>query len=347
MSNIVITGCSSGFGLLSAITFAQHGHRVYATMRDPGKADALRAAADAAGVSVEVVALDVCSTPSVNEAIAQIAAKGPIDVLVNNAGIELFGSVHLLSDDEMLRQLDTNVIGLVRVCRAVVPHMLPNGGDGGPVARRGGTIVNVGSVAGLVGTPYGGMYAASKHAVEALSEAMHFELSQRGIRIRVVEPGQFATGLGTNSMTAAAMSPGTDDFERIAGDFSVNLRAVLQRYRLGVIHEFLSEKKLQHGVSQNGRTPDPADFDVQDFAAGLNVRGHLHATLFKQLHVGHAADGNAALAHRRSHRHSGGTREIDEDRVLRRSRQLNIAEPPDQDATDDGSRQHDDADAEF
>ena len=212
MSNVVITGCSSGFGLLSAITFAEHGHCVYATMRDPRKADALHAAADAAGVAVNVSALDVCSTESVNDAIAQIAANGTIDVLVNNAGIELFGSVHLLSDDEMLRQLDTNVVGLVRVCRAVVPHMLASVDPDGVAC--GGTIVNVGSVAGLVGAPYSGMYAASKHAVEALSEAMHFELSQRGIRVRVVEPGQFATNLGSNSMTATAMLPGTDEHDR-------------------------------------------------------------------------------------------------------------------------------------
>ncbi len=105
MSNVVITGCSSGFGLLSAVTFAQHGHRVHATMRDPGKSEALGAAADRVGVTVEVTALDVCSTESVNDAIARIAANGPIDVLVNNVGIELSGSVHLLSDDEMLRQL--------------------------------------------------------------------------------------------------------------------------------------------------------------------------------------------------------------------------------------------------
>lgn len=102
------------------------------------------------------------------------------------------------------------MIGLVRVCRAVVPQMLANDDAG----HHGGTIVNVGSVAGLVGVPYGGMYAASKHAVEALSEAMHFELSHRSIRVRVVEPGQFATNLGSNSLIAAAMSPDSDEFER-------------------------------------------------------------------------------------------------------------------------------------
>ncbi len=201
MSNVLITGCSSGFGELAALTFADHGHRVFATMRTPGKSAAL----DERG-EITQLALDVCSTDSVNAAIAQaIAAVGSLDVVVNNAGIEMFGPVHLASDEEVAWQFDTNVTGVVRVVRAVVPHML---------AKGGGTIVNVGSLAGLVGTPYGGLYAASKHAVEALTEAMHFELSQQGIRMRVVEPGQFATQLGGNSLVSAAMTPGSAEHAR-------------------------------------------------------------------------------------------------------------------------------------
>ena len=186
MSNVLITGCSSGFGELAALTFADHGHRVYATMRTPGKSAALAARAD-----IHQFELDVTDSS--------------IDIVVNNAGIEVYGPIHLLADDEVARQLDTNVTGVVRVVRAVVPAMLANGG---------GTIVNVGSVAGLVGTPYGGIYAASKHAVEAISEALHFELSQQGIRVRVVEPGQFSTQLGANGLLAAAMTPDTAEFQR-------------------------------------------------------------------------------------------------------------------------------------
>jgi NAD(P)-dependent dehydrogenase (short-subunit alcohol dehydrogenase family) len=142
----------------------------------------------------------------VNAAVAATAALGTIDIVVNNAGIEVFGPVHLLADDEMLRQFDTNLFGVVRVCRAVMPYMLDNGG---------GTIVNVGSLAGLVGYPYSGIYSASKHAIEAISESMHFELSQRGIRVRVVEPGQFATELGQNSCTARGMEEGGPDHLRM------------------------------------------------------------------------------------------------------------------------------------
>jgi NAD(P)-dependent dehydrogenase (short-subunit alcohol dehydrogenase family) len=201
MSNVLITGCSSGFGELAALTFADHGHAVFATMRTPGKSAALNARPE-----IHQFELDVTDSTSVNAAVEHVVAElGSLDIVVNNAGVEVFSAVHLASDEEVARQFDTNVTGVVRVARAVVPHMLRQGG---------GTIVNVGSVAGLVGAPYGGVYAASKHAVEALSEAMHFELSQQGIRVRVVEPGQFATQLSANGAVAAAMTPDTDEYQR-------------------------------------------------------------------------------------------------------------------------------------
>lgn len=201
MSNVLITGCSTGFGELAALTFADRGHTVVATMRTPGKSAALNERPE-----IIQLPLDVTSTESVNAAFDEaISRVDRIHVVVNNAGVESFGAVHLFSDDEVARQFDTNVTGVVRVARAVVPHMLANGD---------GAIVNVGSLAGRVGTPYGGMYAATKHAVEALTEAMHFELSHRGIRVSVVEPGQFPTQLGANSATVAAMGPDSEEFAR-------------------------------------------------------------------------------------------------------------------------------------
>lgn len=205
MTGVLVTGCSSGFGLLSAISFARRGCRVVATMRDTSAAGALMAAAATAGVDVEVRELDVRSSESVERAVQQVVSTGPLDVVVNNAGVELFGAVHLVSDDEMNQQLDTNVMGPVRVVRAVVPHLVANGG---------GAIVNIGSVAGLVGTPYSGLYAASKHALEAITEAMHFELAHLGIRVSIVEPGQFATDLASKATVASAMPPGTAEHER-------------------------------------------------------------------------------------------------------------------------------------
>ena len=175
-------------------------------------------AAAAAGVGVEVAELDVTSSASVDRAIdAIVESTGRLDVVVNNAGIELFGAVHLVSDDEASRQLDTNVLGVVRVARAAVPHMVRQGQ---------GSIVNVGSVAGKVGVPYSGLYAASKHAVEAITEAMHFELAHLGIRVAVVEPGQFATGLSGNSVIAASMPEDSAEYVRWQA-FRVRMRQLV------------------------------------------------------------------------------------------------------------------------
>jgi len=206
MGTVLITGCSSGFGLLTAVEFAKRGDDVVATMRDPGKAAALLDAAAAAGVSVEVASLDVCDQSSIDTTVSRVEAeRGGIDVLVNNAGVEMFGAIHLATGEDTLRQLDTNVAGIVRMVRAVAPGM---------IARRSGAIINVGSVAGAVGMPYGGLYAASKHAVEGLTEAMHFELAVHGIRVAVIEPGQFATELGAKSIVVADMDEDTPEYVR-------------------------------------------------------------------------------------------------------------------------------------
>ena len=118
---------------------------------------------------------------------------------VNNAGIELRGPIEECSDDEVLVQFDTNVFGLLRVVRAVLPVMRAQGS---------GVIVNVGSLAGLVARPFGGLYSATKHAVEAITESLHFECAPFGMRVAVIEPGQFETELLNNAITAAEF---TDD----------------------------------------------------------------------------------------------------------------------------------------
>lgn len=194
----LVTGCSSGFGLRIALELARRGHRVVATMRDRGRAEPLRAAADQAGVGIDVVTLDVDDRASVDAAVDEVvAAHGGIDVVVNNAGIEVRGPVELVSDAEARRQFETNVFGLLHVVRATVPHLR---------VADDGVLVNVSSIAGVVARPFGGIYAASKHAVEAISEALHFELGLFGVRVHAVEPGQFPTELGTNAVTAAAFA---------------------------------------------------------------------------------------------------------------------------------------------
>src|SRR3990170_6962877 len=183
MAVVVITGCSSGFGMLAALEFARRGDRVYATMRNTAKAGPLLAQAKTAGAAVEVLQLDVNDAVSVAAAIEEVVRReGRIDVLVNNAGMSIDGPVEEFDDDEVLAVFETNFFGVIRVTRAVLPRMRSQGG---------GTIVTVGSLAGKATLPFSGIYSASKHAVEALSDALHYELQPFGIRVVLIEPGGF------------------------------------------------------------------------------------------------------------------------------------------------------------
>jgi len=201
MPVVVITGCSSGFGMLAALEFARRGDRVYATMRNTAKAGPLLAQAKTAGAAVEVLQLDVNDAVSVAAAIEEIVRReGRIDILVNNAGMSIDGPVEEFDDDEVLAVFETNLFGVIRVTRAVLPRMRSQGG---------GTIVTVGSLAGKATLPFSGIYSASKHAVEALSDALHYELQPFGIRVVLIEPGGFETAIETNSRPARRFTEGS------------------------------------------------------------------------------------------------------------------------------------------
>jgi NAD(P)-dependent dehydrogenase (short-subunit alcohol dehydrogenase family) len=201
MPVVVITGCSSGFGMLAALEFARRGDRVYATMRNTAKADRLRTGAEAAGVAVEVLQLDVDDSRSVDAAVQEVIRReGRIDVLVSNAGISIDGPVEDFDDDEVLATFETNVFGVIRVTRAVLPQMRSQGS---------GTIVTVGSAAGKVSIPFAGVYSASKHAVEALSDALYYELHPFGIRVVLIEPGNFETEMMINPRLARRFTEGS------------------------------------------------------------------------------------------------------------------------------------------
>ena len=206
--NVLITGANSGFGLLTARKFAEAGHTVQATLRNPEKAHALNELREA-GLAVEILPLDVTDPDSIAAAIEIASAAGPIDVLVNNAGFEVRGPVEQLSDELLQRQFDTNVMGVVRMVRAVAPGMRE---------RKAGTIVNISSVAGVIASPYTGAYSASKHAVEALSEALWFELRPFGVRVVMIEPGAFTTAFGGNVQTAPDFNA-TSPYAAVAARF--------------------------------------------------------------------------------------------------------------------------------
>ncbi len=201
MSVVLITGCSSGFGKLAALEFARRGDTVFASMRNTKKSGPLLEEAKTAGVSLEVIALDVNDRKSVEAAVAGVVQRaGRIDVLVNNAGISTGGPIENFDDDEIQHVFDTNVFGLIRVTRAVLPTMR---------AQAGGTVINVSSIAGKVSAPYGGIYSGSKHAVEGISDALYFELHPFGIRVVVVEPGGFETEIFNTSQPARGFNEGS------------------------------------------------------------------------------------------------------------------------------------------
>jgi NAD(P)-dependent dehydrogenase (short-subunit alcohol dehydrogenase family) len=205
MANVVITGCSSGFGLLTALLFARRGDRVFATLRTPAKAGPLTRAVETERLPITILPLDVCDPASVDAAVAAVRADaGRIDVVVNNAGIECRSSIEDADDEDVRRQFETNVFGPLRVIRAVLPTMR---------AQRAGTIVNVSSIAGIVSRPYGGLYSASKHALEAISEALHYEVQPFGIRVILVEPGQYGTSLLDNAYHGRRFTPASAYWE--------------------------------------------------------------------------------------------------------------------------------------
>jgi NAD(P)-dependent dehydrogenase (short-subunit alcohol dehydrogenase family) len=181
---ILITGASTGFGRDTAETLARAGHTVFASMRDPqGKnhdhAELLRKQ------GIEVVDLDVTLDASVDVAVKEVLLRaGRIDVLVNNAGIASAGVTEAFTPDQAKVVLNTNVVGLLRTIRAVLPAMR---------AQHDGLIVNIGSILGRVTFPFFGIYGASKFAVEALTDSLRYEVSQLGIDVVLVQPSAYPT----------------------------------------------------------------------------------------------------------------------------------------------------------
>jgi NAD(P)-dependent dehydrogenase (short-subunit alcohol dehydrogenase family) len=207
MAVVLITGCSSGFGMLAALGFARAGDAVFASMRNVERAGALNDAATADGLKIDVVALDVNDDDSVRRAVAHVVERaGRIDVLVNNAGIGAVAAVEDFDDDEVRAVFETNVLGVIRCTRAVLPQMR---------AQRSGTIINVGSLAGVVYAPFRGIYSASKAAVEALTESLRYELLPFGIDACVIEPGFFETAIAANRMPVGRAGEGSPYFAHL------------------------------------------------------------------------------------------------------------------------------------
>ncbi|MGR2739293.1 SDR family oxidoreductase [Billgrantia sp. Q4P2] len=199
---VLITGAASGMGKATALLLAEHGYTVYAGVRS--NSQELMEEAGKRGLELNIVSLDVQDTASVQSAVQHVIEKeGKIDVLVNNAGFGLLATLEEGTDEEIFKQFDVNVFGLIKMTREVLPHMRKAGS---------GVIVNISSFLGRMGLPLLSHYNASKYAVEGITDSLRFEVAPFGIRVHSVLAGLFGTnfvkkGLVANSQTTGDDSP--------------------------------------------------------------------------------------------------------------------------------------------
>lgn len=183
---ILITGASSGFGKAIAEELVKGGYTVYGTSRKGCDS----------GNGVKMLSMDVRDRSSVQAAVNSVMDEcGRIDVVINNAGVGISGALELATDDEIEWQMNTNFMGMVNVCNAVIPGMR---------VRRQGRIINISSIAGVMAVPFQGFYSASKFAIEGYSEALSMELYPFGVKVCVVEPGDFRTNFTANRAVSEA-----------------------------------------------------------------------------------------------------------------------------------------------
>src|SRR5579864_567388 len=201
MATVLVTGCSSGFGNLIARTLARRGDRVYASMRNIGDRNAgaardLQSWATSERLLLEVLELDVTSDKSVEHAVADVLSReGAIDVLVNNAGASAAGPLEAFSIGQMAALLDLNVLGPMRLNKAVLPGMR---------TRRAGLIIWITSTLGRVLPGRGGLYPATKWAAEGFAESLGYQVAPFGVEVAILEPGSFPTPAISKSMVADA-----------------------------------------------------------------------------------------------------------------------------------------------
>lgn len=213
MSNskvVVVTGVSSGIGRATAVKFAKQGCRVFGTVRNAAKAQAVP--------GVTLIEMDIRDEASIERGIQVVIAQAKrIDVLVNSAGVTLLGATEETSIAEAQTLFDTNLFGLLRTIKAVLPHLRE---------QRSGRIVNVSSVLGFLPAPYMALYSASKHAVEGLSETLDHEVRQFGIRVALVEPSFTKTNLDLNAPQTVSRIP---DYDKELGIVSQAIQNNVQK----------------------------------------------------------------------------------------------------------------------
>lgn len=197
MKTVLITGASAGIGFECAKTFMENGWNVAATMRNPDACPDILM-----NENVFVTRMDVTDTGSIKNAVEEVIQKfGQIDVLINNAGYYSIGVVEAITEEEIARQINTNLLGLIYVTKAVLPHMRE---------KKSGLIVNLSSVAGRTTVPLQSIYHASKWGVEGFSQSLKYEVEKLGIDVVLIEPGVIKTDFYTRSMIFSRKSELTE-----------------------------------------------------------------------------------------------------------------------------------------
>ncbi len=190
-SRALVTGGTDGLGRAAAVLLAEHGYRVFAGGRNAERRAALDQLASERKLPLETLELDVCDDVSVNNAVAEIERRGgPVEILVNNAGIAIAAVMEEITLGDLRKQYETNIFGVLRTTQRVLPEMR---------RRRSGRIINMSSIAGKVAIPIMGPYSSSKHALEAISDAMRLELYPFGIHVVLIEPGVIPTNMSRNA----------------------------------------------------------------------------------------------------------------------------------------------------
>ncbi|MGH1338692.1 MAG: SDR family oxidoreductase [Aureispira sp.] len=233
---VLITGTSTGVGFESALLFAQKGFRVYATMRNLAKAEALKEQIAVQNLDIEILRLDVTDMDSIEKAVETIITKeGKLDILINNAGAGFAKTLEAASIAEIDWVTDVNYTGVVRCMKAVLPHMR---------AAKAGHIINITSVGGLVGQPFNEAYCAAKFAVEGFTESLASYVGAAfGIQFSLVEPG----GIATEFMTSAIAKTTNEQGELATGEYA----PILQQYLGGLQERMNSDSTARYQTGKD------------------------------------------------------------------------------------------------
>ena len=254
---VLITGCSSGFGLVTAVRLAAHGHIVWATMRDLSRQGDLENKLAGRNAKAFIRELDVTQPSTIKNVVEEIQrTHSQIDVLINNAGYGIGGFFEDLTEDEIRSQMEVNFFGVQSVCREVIPLMRK---------YSKGKIINISSIAGQMASPCLSAYNTSKWALEALSESLYFEMSMFGISVVLVEPGSYPTNIFTQN---AHYAKNFENPQSPYFSFSQKLKDISKNYIKKLKKDPEDVAKLIENIVNNSH---PKLRYVSDFSSWLRI----------------------------------------------------------------------------